>query len=49
VPASLIEADKLNGADPQAYLADVIRRIVQGHPNRSLDEPLSSSLSHAPL
>jgi transposase len=40
VLASLIETCKLNGVDPQAYLADVISRIVQGHPNSGLDELL---------
>ena len=38
--ASLIETCKLNGVDPQGYLADVIGRIVQGHPNSRLDELL---------
>ncbi len=38
VLASLIETCKLNGVDPQGYLADVITRIVQGHPNSRLDE-----------
>lgn len=40
VLASLIETCKLNGIDPQGYLADVITRIVQGHPNSRLDELL---------
>ncbi|WP_418292057.1 IS66 family transposase [Methylobacterium durans] len=40
VIASLIETCKLNGVEPQAYLADVIIRIVQGHPQRRLDELL---------
>jgi transposase len=35
--ASLIETAKLNDVEPQAYLADVISRIVQGHPNSRLD------------
>ena len=38
--ASLIETCKLNGIDPQAYLADVITRIVNGHPNSRIDELL---------
>lgn len=38
VIASLVETAKLNGADPQAYLADVITRIVQAHPNRDIDD-----------
>jgi len=38
--ASLIETCKLNQVDPEAYLTDVITRIVQGHPNSRLDELL---------
>ncbi len=38
--ASLVETCKLNGVDPQAYLADVITRIVGGHPQSQLDELL---------
>ncbi len=40
VIASLVETCKLNGVDPQAYLADVITRIVGGHPQSRLDELL---------
>ena len=40
VVASLIETCKLHGVEPHAYLADVIARIVQGHPNSRLDELL---------
>jgi transposase len=40
VLASLIATCKLNGVDPQGYVADVITRIVQGHPNSRLDELL---------
>src|SRR3954451_4418177 len=38
VLASLIETCKLIGVEPQAYLADVITRIVAGHPQTRLDE-----------
>ena len=38
--ASLIEICKLNGADPQAYLADVLTRIVNGHPQARIDDLL---------
>jgi len=38
--ASLIETCKLNGVDPQAYLADVFARLVAGHPINSLYELL---------
>src|SRR5665811_433604 len=40
VVASLIETCKLNGFDPQAYLTDVITKIVNGHPNSRIDELL---------
>ena len=38
--ASLIETCKLNGIDPTTYLADVITKIVNGHPNSQIDELL---------
>ena len=38
--ASLIETCKLTGVEPQAYLADVITRIVNGHPQNRIDELL---------
>ena len=38
--ASLVETAKLNGVDPQAYLADVITRIVAGHPHSQIDDLL---------
>ena len=38
VIASLVETCKLNDVDPQAYLADVIARIIGGHPQSRLDE-----------
>ncbi|MGN8097490.1 transposase domain-containing protein, partial [Methylobacterium sp. 22177] len=40
VIASLVETCKLVGVEPQAYLADVITRIVEGHPQRHLDDLL---------
>jgi transposase len=40
VIASLIETCKLISVEPYGYLADVITRIVQGHPNSRLDELL---------
>ena len=40
VIASLIETCKLNGVDPYAYLAAVISKIVNGHPNSRIDELL---------
>ncbi|SKA26037.1 IS66 C-terminal element [Enhydrobacter aerosaccus] len=38
--ASLVETCKLNGVEPFRYLADVIARIVEGHPQSRLDELL---------
>ena len=38
--ASLIETCKLIGVEPRADLADVISRIVTGHPQSRLDELL---------
>ena len=35
--ASLIETAKLNDIDPEAYLADVITRIVGGHPQSQIE------------
>ena len=40
VIASLIETCKLCGVDPQTYLADVITKIVNGHPNSQIDDLL---------
>ena len=40
VIASLIETCKLKKIDPQGYLADVITRIVNAHPNSRIDELL---------
>jgi hypothetical protein len=40
VIASLIETCKLIGVEPRAYLADVIERIANGHPNSRIDELL---------
>ena len=38
--ASLIETCKLCRVDPQAYIADVLTRIVNGHLARDIDELL---------
>jgi transposase len=48
VIASLIETCKLTGVEPQAYLADVITRIVEGHPQSRLDELLPWAYPAAP-
>ena len=40
VVASLIETCKLCGVDPQAHLADVLAKIVNGHPNNAIDDLL---------
>lgn len=38
--ASLIETCKMNGIDPQAYLRDVLAKIVARHPMQRIDELL---------
>ena len=38
--ASLIEAAKLNGIDPLAYLCDILARLAQGHPINRIAELL---------
>jgi hypothetical protein len=49
VVASLVETCKLNGIDPQAYLVDVITRIVDGHPQSQLDDLLPWAYATPPL
>lgn len=36
----MLESAKLNGLDPEAYLADVIDRMAKGHPINRLGELL---------
>ena len=48
VLASLIETAKLNGVDPQAYLTELITRIVQGHPRSRIDDLLPWNLACGP-
>jgi transposase len=38
--ATLIETSKLNGIDPQAYLADVLAHVARGHTINRLDRLL---------
>ena len=40
VLASLVETCKLNGVEPQGYLADVLNRLVNHHPNSRIDDLL---------
>ena len=40
IVASLIETCKLNGVDPQAWMADTLTKIVSGHPNSEIDDLL---------
>lgn len=47
--ASLVETCKLNGVDPQAYLAEVIARIVAGHPQSQIDDLLPWAYTPASL
>ena len=54
VIASLIETCKLLAIEPHGYLADVITRIVNGHPQNRLDDlmpgayPATQQLPAAP-
>jgi hypothetical protein len=40
IVCTLVETAKLNDVEPYAYLADVLRRMVNGHPVNRLDELL---------
>ncbi|PYE85185.1 IS66 family transposase [Phyllobacterium leguminum] len=40
IVCSLVETCKLNGIEPYAYLADVLQRMIDGHPVNRLDEIL---------
>jgi transposase len=44
----LIETCKLYGVEPHAYLAEVITRIVNGYPNRQIDDLLPWAYPVAP-
>lgn len=46
--ASLIETAKLDDVEPLAYLADVITKIVNGHPNSQLDDLLPWACAEKP-
>jgi transposase len=48
VIASLIETCKLLGVEPHSYLADVITRIVNGHPQIRLDDLMPSAYPATP-
>ena len=47
--ASLAETCKLDAIDPQLYLADVITKIVNGHPNSEIDELLPWAYPASPI
>jgi transposase len=44
----LVETCKLCGVDPQAYLADVLSRIVTSHLNTRIDDLLPWAYATAP-
>ena len=46
IVASLIETCKLNGVDPQAYLTQVLGKIVDGHLITRIDELMPWSYGH---
>ena len=47
VIASLIETCKMNAVDPQAYLRDVLTKIVARHPMSRIDELLPFAYASA--
>ena len=49
VIATLIENCKISGVDPDAYLADVLAKIVNGHPNSAIDDLLPWAYATTPL
>lgn len=48
VIASLIETCKLNDVEPLGYLADVLTRILNGHPNSQIDDLLPWAYIRSP-
>lgn len=46
IMASLIETCKLNNVEPCAYLADVLQRMLDGHPGNHLDQLLPWNWKH---
>ena len=48
VLASLVETCKLNAVEPQAYLADVLTRLVNHHPNSRIDDLLPWAYATGP-
>ena len=49
VLASLIATCKLNDVEPQAYLTDVLTRLVNGHLQSRLDELLPWAYAAPPV
>jgi len=49
VLASLIATCKLNDVEPQAYIEDVITRLINGHLQRRLDELLPWAYAPKPV
>jgi hypothetical protein len=45
--ASLVETSKLRGIDPLASFTDTLTKIVNGHPNRQIDNLMP--WSYAPV
>jgi hypothetical protein len=45
--ASLIETCRLNGVDPEAYLADVLEKLVNGWPAARINELLPWAQAYA--
>jgi hypothetical protein len=45
---TVLESARLNGLDPEGYLADVIARLTQRHPINRLNELLSWNWQRRP-
>ena len=46
---TIIESAKLNGLDPEIYLATILDRLARGHPINRLDELLPWNYTSPPL
>jgi len=45
---TIVQTARLNGANPEAYLKDVLTRIAEGHPINRIDELLPWRINKPP-
>ena len=43
---SILQTAKLNGVNPEAYLADILARIAAGHPINRIDQLMPWAYQH---